>query len=621
MSIISFSNVSKFYGSDLILDHLTFTINAKEKVALIGNNGSGKTTIFKLILKEIEPSLLPKEDKPGEISFLSNLKIGYLDQNAIKDINNKVIDELLIPFEETIKLEKQISNYKDIENNLEDYNKLIEEFEKKRGYTYQNDIKDMVCRFSFPLSILDKTIKELSGGERMKIAFIKILLFNYDVLLLDEPTNHLDITTIEWLENFLTSYNGTIFFISHDTYFIKKLATKIIELENKKVTTYNVDYEHYLTLKKEKYESLLKQVKKEEALIERYKRFIEFYKPKPRFVSRAKDREKKLARLEKNRAELPPNSKKTIKFNLECGNLSSRQLIEFENVEVGYDHSLNKPFSFKLYGQDHLAIVGDNGIGKTTLIKSIIKEIPLLKGKIKELRPLKFGYIKQNDFDFEDNITAIEFLKKNYPLKLEKELRNVLGKFNFPADDAFKNVLNMSNGEKMRLLLASLSLSDYDILLLDEPTNHLDLMTKDSLIDSLINFKGCLIFISHDRYFINRLASHILYISHENSIFLEGDYETLKKYLERLKSITQLTIEEVEESLKKEFPKKEKLSNNKIKELELEQANIEKKIEEIDLKLEDDFTSYTEYDGLNERKEELELRYLEVLELLESNKS
>lgn len=621
MSIISFSNVSKFYGSDLILDHLTFTINAKEKVALIGNNGSGKTTIFKLILKEIEPSLLPKEDKPGEISILSNLKIGYLDQNAIKDINNKVIDELLIPFEETIKVEKQISNYKDIENNLEDYNKLIEEFEKKRGYTYRNDIKDMVCRFSFPLSILDKTIKELSGGERMKIAFIKILLFNYDVLLLDEPTNHLDITTIEWLENFLTSYNGTIFFISHDTYFIKKLATKIIELENKKVTTYNVDYEHYLTLKKEKYESLLKQVKKEEALIERYKRFIEFYKPKPRFVSRAKDREKKLARLEKNRAELPPNSKKTIKFNLEGGNLSSRQLIEFENVEVGYDHSLNKPFSFKLYGQDHLAIVGDNGIGKTTLIKSIIKEIPLLKGKIKELRPLKFGYIKQNDFDFEDNITAIEFLKKNYPLKLEKELRNVLGKFNFPADDAFKNVLNMSNGEKMRLLLASLSLSDYDILLLDEPTNHLDLMTKDSLIDSLINFKGCLIFISHDRYFINRLASHILYISHENSIFLEGDYETLKKYLERLKSITQLTIEEVEESLKKEFPKKEKLSNNKIKELELEQANIEKEIEEIDLKLEDDFTSYTEYDGLNERKEELELRYLEVLELLESNKS
>lgn len=619
MSIITFTNVSKYFGSDLILDHVSFNINLKERVALIGNNGTGKTTIFKLILKELEPSLLPKEDKPGEISILSNLKIGYLDQNAITNIENKVYEELLLTFKETLEIENKINQFKNIEDNLEEYNKLIELFEKKHGYTYQNEIKDMISRFSFPESILEKQIKELSGGERMKIAFIKILLFNYDVLLLDEPTNHLDISTIEWLESFLSSFKGTLFFISHDSYFIDKIATKVIELENKKVTVYNVDYKHYQELKREKYESLLKQVKKEEALIARYKRFIEFYKPKPRFVSRAKDREKKLAKLEKNRAELPPNSKKQIKFTLEGGNISSRQLLEFENVEVGYDVPLNKPFSFLLYGQDHLAVLGDNGVGKTTLIKSIIKEIPLLKGKIKELRPIKYGYIKQNDFVFEENLTALEFLKKNHPLKTEKELRNILGNFLFSGDDVFKNVLNMSNGEKMRLILSSLSLNEYDILLLDEPTNHLDLMTKDSLIDSLLNFKGCLIFISHDRYFINRLANKVLYISKDITSFIDGDYDDLKKYLERLKSIKPLTMKEIEENLKKEIPIKEKLSNNKINELKKELSELEQELEALDEKINDDFTSYTEFDELNEKKDILEARYLEILELLDLN--
>lgn len=619
MSIITFTNVSKYFGSDLILDHVSFNINLKERVALIGNNGTGKTTIFKLILKELEPSLLPKEDKPGEISILSNLKIGYLDQNAITNIENKVYEELLLAFKETLEIENKINQFKNIEDNLEEYNKLIELFEKKHGYTYQNEIKDMISRFSFPESILEKQIKELSGGERMKIAFIKILLFNYDVLLLDEPTNHLDISTIEWLESFLSSFKGTLFFISHDSYFIDKIATKVIELENKKVTVYNVDYKHYQELKREKYESLLKQVKKEEALIARYKRFIEFYKPKPRFVSRAKDREKKLAKLEKNRAELPPNSKKQIKFTLEGGNISSRQLLEFENVEVGYDVPLNKPFSFLLYGQDHLAVLGDNGVGKTTLIKSIVKEIPLLKGKIKELRPIKYGYIKQNDFVFEENLTALEFLKKNHPLKTEKELRNILGNFLFSGDDVFKNVLNMSNGEKMRLILSSLSLNEYDILLLDEPTNHLDLMTKDSLIDSLLNFKGCLIFISHDRYFINRLANKVLYISKDITSFIDGDYDDLKKYLERLKSIKPLTMKEIEENLKKEIPIKEKLSNNKINELKKELSELEQELEALDEKINDDFTSYTEFDELNEKKDTLEARYLEILELLDLN--
>ena len=404
MSLISFSNVSKYYGTEEILDHISFNINLKEKVALIGQNGTGKTTIFKLILKEIMPTLLPKEDKPGEISILGNTSIGYLNQNAITNINNTVYEELLLPFKETIKLEKEINSYDSSslndEESINKYNELIEKFEKLRGYTYLNEIKEMVSKFSFPLDILDRKVSSLSGGERMKIAFIKILLFNYDVLLLDEPTNHLDISTIEWLESFLKDYKGTILFISHDTYFISNLATKILELENHKVTTYNTTYENYLTLKKERYEYLLKEAKKEEIEIAKLKRFIEFYMPKPRFTSRAKDRVKKLEKIEKNRVEVPQNSEKDIKFKLDGGNLSYKQVLEFKDVTVGYDKPLIKPFSFTLYGQDNLAIVGDNGIGKTTLIKTIIKEIKPLSGEIKELRKVTYGYIKQNDFEF-----------------------------------------------------------------------------------------------------------------------------------------------------------------------------------------------------------------------------
>ena len=621
MSLISFSNVSKLYGSEVILDHISFAINEKEKVALIGNNGAGKTTIFKLILKEITPTLLPKEDKPGEISILSNLKIGYLNQNAISDINNLVKDELLLPFKHTLELENKIKN---IESNklinnddINKYNELLEEYEKNRGYTYQNEIKEMVTKFGFPLEILTRPISSLSGGERMKIAFIKILLFNYDLLLLDEPTNHLDISTIEWLENFLKSYKETIFFISHDIYFIENLATKIIELENHKITTYNTNYNNYLKLKKEHYEYLLKESKKEEKEIARLKRFIEFYMPKPRFVGRAKDRVKKLEKIEKNRVEVPLNNKKDIKFKLEGSNLANKGLLEFKDVIVGYDFPLIKPFSFTLYGKDHLAIIGDNGIGKTTLIKSINKEIPLLSGSIKELRKIKYGYIKQNDYSFGDtSLNALEYLKREYPIKLEKELRNILGKFYFQGDEVFKNIQMMSNGEKMRLILAKLTLSDYDILLLDEPTNHLDLATKNSLIDALKNYEGAIIFISHDRYFINQLATSILYLSKTNSIYLEGNYDDLKETLNK----TPVALINEKELIKKlEKPKENKpiLSNNKVLEIKKEISDIENKINEIDEALGSNFTSYTEYDSLNEEKENLETRYLELLEILD----
>ena len=630
MSVISFNNVTKYYSSTLILDHVSFSINKGEKVALIGNNGAGKTTLFKLILKLEEPSLVAKEDKPGEISILKGTTIGYLDQNCIVDIEHTVEQELLLVFEKQIKMEKEIEDLSlDIEKHPDDeillkkYNALLQDFEKNRGYSYKNEIKEYLYKFNFDDSYLDRKISSLSGGERMKIAFIKILLFKYDVLLLDEPTNHIDVSTIEWLENFLKTYNGTIFFISHDRYFLSALATKILELENHKITTYNMSYDNYLVAKQQNYETLLKQAEKEDEQIEKYQRFIDFYRAKPRFAGRLGDRKKKLEKLEANRTEVPKEENRKIKINIGGSNLiSSKQIIKFDKVVIGYDKPLCPEFTFTLYAQDRLAIVGDNGIGKTTLIKSIVGELKPFKGIIKELRKIRIGYIKQNDYVFEKNIDAISYLREKYPTKLDKELRAYLGRFLFKGEDIFKSTGLMSNGEKMRLVLCALSMSDYDVLVLDEPTNHLDMITKECLIDSLKEYKGCLIFVSHDRYFINELATKILYLTRNLSLFVDGNYEDLKEELDRKNNMELIDPREFEKKIKVEKPpvkKKENLSNNAILKLKDEMKDIELSLDVIDDKFNDPNTKYDEFASLNEEKSKLETRYYEILSILEDN--
>ena len=626
MALISFSNVTKYYINDLILDHVTFSVNKGDKVALIGNNGAGKTTIFKMILKKEEPTLVPKEDKPGDISILNGISVGYLDQNAIKNVESTVYEELLDAFKKTFEIQKQleiitekIKDNPNDENLLIKYDEILKDFQKERGYTYEIEINEMISKFGFDLSIKDRIVKSLSGGERMKIAFIKILLFNYDVLLLDEPTNHLDISTIERLEQFLKSYNGTIFFISHDRYFLESLATRVFELENHKIEVYNMDYNHYLVDKETRYNSLLKLAKREEKEIEKIKKFIEFYKPKPRFTSRAKDREHKLEKLEKNRVELPTREDKKIKLKIDGGNLKNKQLLEVKDLVIGYDFALTPPFSFSCYGQDKIAVCGDNGIGKTTLIKTLLGEIKPISGNIKEVRKINYGYIKQNDYIFNENESALSYLKNKYPAKLDKELRTILGRFQFKGEDVYKNISLMSNGEKMRLILCSFSLSGYELLLLDEPTNHLDMITKECLINALKNYDGAIIFISHDRYFINELATNVLYLSRKNILFIEGDYNRLYHCLEKMNE--ELKVASIKELETPTIVKIEKLSNNKILEYEKEMSDIELRISDIDKSLEeDDFVDYKLIEELQEEKDELEYRYLEIVDILEKNK-
>ena len=629
MALISFSNVTKYYSLNLILDHVTFQINKGEKVALVGSNGAGKTTLFKLILKEEEPTLVAKEDKVGDISILTGTKIGYLNQDAISDVNNTVLEELEIPF---LPLKEKLNKFNELtlklnENTsleeLNHYNELLDELTRDGAFTIKNKISEYLSRFKLPESMLNEKIKSLSGGERMKIAFIKLLLVDYDLLLLDEPTNHLDISTIEWLENYLKDYRGTILFISHDRYFLNTLANKILDLENHKIDTYNMSYDNYLKEKEIKYQNLLAQYEKEEEEMERLKKFIEFYMPKPRFVGRAKDRVHKLERLEANHIDKPTKENRNIKIKLEGSNLKNKGLISFDNVSAGYDAALFPPFSFTLYGKDHLAIIGDNGIGKTTLVKSIMHEIPLICGEIKYLRDLKIGYIKQNDYEFVSKDTCLDYLKKKYPAKTERELRTALGRFLFKKEDVFKNCTLLSNGERMRLVLCDLSLSEYDVLILDEPTNHLDLVTKECLLSALKEYKGAIIFISHDRYFINSLADFVLYLSREKSAINEGSYDDLKAILDG-ENNDSFSHESSKTETKKELvydklEKKEKLSNNKIQELKNRAHEIEEELLFIDDELSKDFEDYKVIDELTDRKSELESEYFKIIENLENN--
>ena len=627
MSLISFSNVTKYYSNDLILDHISFNINKNEKVALIGDNGTGKTTILKMILNEEDMTPIYNEEIKGNISILKNTRIGYLNQNCIEDVNNTVYQELLLVFKDQIELnfniDKMLELIKSNPNDLEllnQYEILTNKFKENGGYDFENKIDFYLSKFNFPLSIKERKISLLSGGEKMKIAFIKILLLNYDLLLLDEPTNHIDLLTIEWLENFLTNYQGTILFISHDRYFISKLATKILELENHKINTYNSNYDTYLKLKHDKYEFLLKESIKEQKLIEKYQKFIEYFMPKPRFASRAKDRVKKLEKLNSNLTIVPNTSNNKININLKGEIYENKQVLEFKDVEVGYNFSLIKPFSITLYGQDRLAIVGENGIGKTTLIKTILNKIPIFKGSINTLRKISIGYIDQeNRFDNE-NLDALTILKNNFPEEKESYLRGILGKFLFKDDEIYKKVCLMSNGEKTRLSLSIISNKVNDLLILDEPTNHLDMISKECLIEALKKYKGCIIFISHDRYFINELSNNILYLAKDFSYINSGNLDDNLEKIESLKNNFNSKDDKIE--TKKDFNKPlkdNKLSNNKIIQLQKELFEIENKIKEIDDLLNKNNLEYFKYDELNKEKEILESKYFEIMLVLENN--
>ena len=620
MILVQFQNVYKEYNGEKLFAPFTFDINEKERIAIIGPNGTGKSTLIKMLLGEVTKD-------GGVISLSKDLEIGYLSQSVISDLGNTLYDEALLVFKDLIKMENDLASLCEkmalshSEEDLEAYSKLENRFKSLGGYDYRYKIDMMLSKFGFYKEDFARPIASFSGGERMKMAFAKLLLIKPNLLVLDEPTNHLDIATIEWLETYLKTYEGSILFVSHDRYFINSLANKILEIDQKRVEVYVGDYDKYSALKKERYEQRLKLYKSQQKEVEKLKWFINFYMPKPRFVSRAHDREKKLARLEKNLIDKPYETKNKVNINIQGSIRKGKRLVEIKEVSIGYDKPLINDINITIFGGDKVAIMGQNGCGKTTFIKNLLKEMKPLKGRIDYLTNLNIGYLKQDGINISSKQTIFEFFKDRFPLMSDQAIYDHLGKYAFSFEDDQKVIDNLSGGERMRVVFAELVLHNYDMIFLDEPTNHLDMLTKEELIDSLKEYEGSLVIVSHDRYFVDQVSNKFLYFTDHISFTYEGRYSSFKEEVldeyEKEKSEKEVEVKETKDKYvpTHEVKRRPKLALNKIEE---KMARIEKKLEDIHLSYEKEecYSSKSKMQELEQLEASLNKEYEELMEEL-----
>lgn len=634
MYLLSATGILKEFQGEPLTSPLTFNIDENEKIALIGSNGCGKSTLIKMLIGELEP------DK-GHVTLSKNCTIGYLSQSVISDLSHTLYEEAEEVFKPLMEEEKFLEDLcekiaEDPSNTelLNTYSHREPLFREKDGYNFRYKIRLILNYFKFKEEDYNRPITSFSGGERMKIAFAKLLLLNPSLLILDEPTNHLDISTIEWLEEYLKSYKGAILFVSHDRYFINSLATRVLEIEKGKLESYSGNYDKYAAEKKVRYESQLKLYLKEEKQKQKLEWFIKFYMPKPRFVSRAHDREKKLARLEKTRIEKPTEVKNKVHIDFQGKLRVGKRVFETKELAVGYDKPLISDIEFSFFGGDKLAIMGDNGSGKTTFIKTLLGKIKPYSGKICFYDNFNIGYLPQDGLLIRSNKTVLDYFRDLFPLLTLQEVYNTLGAFDFSREDDEKIVDNLSGGEKMRLVLSTLVEQKYDILVLDEPTNHLDMMTKEELIEAIGKYKGSIIIISHDRSFVDNLCNCLLYFENNKAYYYQGDYSHFKVVMlddilqEKLDiekarleeerkqdTLYHLELEKARVKFKDDKPLKPrpKLAKNKIEE---KMARLERLIGEDEVKL-DDPEYYWDQSKLNALQEELDNYNKEYEELME----
>lgn len=532
MSLIDVQHVSKSFGGDLVFSDVSFRVLKGQKVAIVGPNGAGKSTLLKIILGE-------EVADEGHVHKASQLHIGYLSQTAISSLHNTVEEEMNTVYAHLQRLQVELQrlshamvDHPDDHALLKRYGELEHQFEEQEGYTYHHRIHEVLSGFGFSTTELGREIASFSGGERTKIAFAKLLLTQPELLILDEPTNHLDIDTITWLENYLANYGAAILFVSHDRYFIDMIATHIVEMDYHVAEWYVGNYTTYLDEKSLRFEQRLLHFKMQQKEMEHLRVLIEKFKPKPNKVRFAKDREKKLARLQAQAVDDPRRSQATIKLKLQHEGFQHRAQFSLNDFTVGYDYPFFQPLTKTVYSGDKIAIMGANGSGKTTLMKAIQGLIEPWQGTRTDHRSLVVGFFDQHQIDLSGDQSMMDYLHDLYPHLTHLDVRKQLGAFLFSQDDVFKPLSVLSGGEKMRLAFAVLFMKHYDILLLDEPTNHLDLTTKKVLENALDDYPGTVIMISHDRYFVDEVVNEVWYIQNRQLTLHEGNYSSYQLSLQ-----------------------------------------------------------------------------------------
>ncbi|WP_291579492.1 ribosomal protection-like ABC-F family protein [Clostridium sp. UBA6640] len=584
MIVLSCNNIHKSFGIDVILKNISFNINDGEKVGLIGANGAGKSTLFKILTSQMEYD-------SGELFIDKSKKVGYLSQSLALESDNTIYDELLMVFENLLNMEKKLKTLEEKMNEpydaskeeyhnkiIKDYTTLTELYTNNGGYTYKGEISRVLKGLGFNENDFDKYINILSGGQKTRVALCKLLLTKPDILLLDEPTNHLDLDAIEWLEEYLKSYKGSIVIISHDRFFLDAVTTKTLELIGGIVEIYNGNYTNFIDLKKKNYEIALKAFSLQQAEIKRQEDIITKYKSfnREKSIKAAESRQKALDKIE--RIDAPIKEKKASRIEFETEIKSGNDVLYAENLSKSFgEKTLFTNVNMDIKRESKIAIIGENGRGKTTLFKMIMDKIPSDSG-IKVLgKNVHLGYYDQEQSNLNEDKTILDEVWDDFPKMTTTEVRNALAAFLFTGDDVFKKIRTLSGGEKCRINLLKLMLSKCNFLLLDEPTNHLDIVSREALEDAILSYDGTVLVISHDRYFLNKVINKIFELKEDGIKEYLGNYSY---YVDKKKNPLRFEVEEESEGITKTQIKLDKKKKKEQEKLEREKKNYIKSIED-----------------------------------------
>lgn len=593
MIILQANKIERSFAGEVLFDNISLQVDERDRIALVGKNGAGKSTLLKILVGEEEPT-------SGEINKKRDLSLSYLAQDSRFESSNTIYDEMLHVFDSLRKTEKTLRQMElamgektgaDLEKLMQDYDRLSEEFRQAGGFTYEADIRAILNGFKFDESMWQMKIEELSGGQNTRLALAKMLLEKPNLLVLDEPTNHLDIETIAWLENYLVNYSGALLIVSHDRYFLDKVATITLDLTKHSLDRYVGNYSSFVEQKEQKLLTEAKNYEKQQKEIAALEDFVNRNLVRASTTKRAQSRRKQLEKME--RLDKPEAGTKSAHMTFHSDKTSGNVVLTVEEAAVGYDDQiLSEPINLDIRKMNAVAIVGPNGIGKSTLIKSIVGQIPFIKGEARFGANVEVGYYDQTQSKLTPHNSVLDELWNDFKLTPEVEIRNRLGAFLFSGDDVKKTVGMLSGGERARLLLAKLSMENNNFLILDEPTNHLDIDSKEVLENALIDFDGTLLFVSHDRYFINRVATQVLELSEEGSTLYLGDYDYYLEKKAELEALATAQAEAVPVSsteevtsndyhLQKQSQKELRKITRRIEQLEAEMEELDQKIQEI----------------------------------------
>ncbi|EHC2201394.1 ATP-binding cassette domain-containing protein [Listeria monocytogenes] len=600
MILLQVQQISKFFGAEVILDNIKLEVKTGDRIALVGRNGAGKSTLLKIIACKMSYD-------GGTISKPKSVEIGYLAQNTGLESSKTIWDEMLSVFDSLRKMEADLRKmelrlgepelYNDPEKYqalMTDYDTLQHTFKEIGGYTYEAEIRSVLNGLRFYPEDYEVEIASLSGGQKTRLALAKLLLAKQDILVLDEPTNHLDIETLAWLETYLQNYHGSLLIVSHDRYFLDKVVNQVYEISRTKIDHYKGNYSSFVSQKQAKLEQMWKEFDKQQKQIAKLEDFVARNIVRASTTKRAQSRRKQLEKMDV--LGRPQGDEKAAHFGFQFEKQTGKDVLMVDQLSIGYakDKRIASNLTFEMKRQDSLALVGPNGIGKSTLLKTLIRDIPALSGEFHFGAGVKIGYYDQEQAKLTSNKTVLMELWDDYPELNEVNVRTTLGNFLFSDDDVLKNVQSLSGGEKARLALAKLTLLEANVLILDEPTNHLDIESKEVLEAALIDFEGTILFVSHDRYFINRIASKIVELAPEKATVFLGDYDYYQEKLAEAKELARLDAEdrrkkgeqvEATASVRKLNYQEEKEQQKLLRQRKRKLEEVEKSMETTDEKI------------------------------------